>query len=262
MGGDNVQQPPQKTECRRHANVAAAAHIPQAARPAQLVIEESAHVVGGNMGFHNDVGEDDVQTEIGDAASEFIIVRQKINDGMKTADALQVFPPESEGRSQAETYASFNLLRNQNPCAEIGADAERFQLRAEGWSRHPAIQAGHHAGLLVGQRSDDPAQVVALHADVAVVDDQMIVASKLQHLLEIAHLHVCPENVGTDLQTDRTVRKFLPQLFDTGDGRIRRITDSENNFVFGIILQAVTAEALVDLRIDAFQRLENRNRRQ
>src|SRR5581483_2221898 len=48
---------------------------------------------------------------------------------------------------------------------------------------------------------------------------------------------------------------------DKRDGRIVRIAHTEDDFVFGVILQAVGTEALVHLGVSTLQRFKNRNRR-
>src|SRR5580658_3191801 len=52
------------------------------------------------------------------------------------------------------------------------------------------------------------------------------------------------------------------QLLDAGDRRVGRIAHAENDFVLGIVLQAVAAEALVNVRVCTLQRLEDGDWRQ
>src|SRR5438093_250623 len=56
------------------------------------------------------------------------------------------------------------------------------------------------------------------------------------------------------------LRELSLQTFDASHSRIGRIADAENDFVLGVILLTVTAEALIDLGIDSLQRLQDGNR--
>src|SRR5882757_4272724 len=87
----------------------------------------------------------------------------------------------------------------------------------------------------------------------------MIVMRLRQHLNQIADLPVCPQIHGADNQMDRTLREFHLQSANKLDSWIIRLADAKNHFIFGIVEQAVTAEALVHLGIGAFERLEDGN---
>ena len=82
-----------------------------------------------------------------------------------------------------------------------------------------------------------------------------------KHLQEIAHFEIHPEHVRANDETHRHVRKFLNQPLDNGNGGIVERGNAENDFVLGIILRAVTAQAFVSVRIQTAQGLQNRNRR-
>ena len=79
-------------------------------------------------------------------------------------------------------------------------------------------------------------------------------------MLEIAHLHIGAEYLGADNQSNVAVGEVSLQPFDRGHSGIGRIADAKNDFVFGVVLQAVTAEAFVNFRVSSLQRLENGNR--
>jgi hypothetical protein len=49
---------------------------------------------------------------------------------------------------------------------------------------------------------------------------------------------------------------------NTGDGGILSVTHAKNNFILGIILQAVTSEALIDIRVDPLEWLQDGNRQE
>ena len=82
-----------------------------------------------------------------------------------------------------------------------------------------------------------------------------------KHLQEIAHFEIHPEHVRANDETHRHVRKFPNQPLDGGNGRIIERRDAKNDFVLGIILRAVAAKALVSVRIQTAEGLQNRDRR-
>ena len=79
----------------------------------------------------------------------------------------------------------------------------------------------------------------------------MVVFRDWNHLRQIADFDIGSENLRTKQQTDVTVRKVTLQTLDQDKRRVIAITDSENDFVFRIVLQAVAAEALIHLRVGA-----------
>ncbi len=85
----------------------------------------------------------------------------------------------------------------------------------------------------------------------------MAVAGKRRHLDQIADLAIVAEHLRADQQANLAVGKFPDQLLHGGHGGIGGFTDAEDQFVVGIILQAVAAEGLIHLRIDAAQRLQD-----
>src|ERR1700683_2396136 len=87
----------------------------------------------------------------------------------------------------------------------------------------------------------------------------MVVARRRQHLLEIADLHIRSEFVRGNDQANGAGGEFPLQLLDAGDGWIIGIADAEDDFKLGIVLQAVAAEARVDVGVRALQWLQNRN---
>ena len=111
--------------------------------------------------------------------------------------------------------------------------------------------------MLIREWSNDPPEVIGLDPYIAVIHEEMLVASGLRHVLEIAHLHVRPKHIRADEQTDCAVGELPLQLFDAGYGGIGQIADAENDLVLGIALQTMAAEALIDFRVGALQRFKN-----
>ena len=113
------------------------------------------------------------------------------------------------------------------------------------------------ADVLIRQRQNDSAKIVGINANVAVIDDQVLESRTRQHLLEITDLHIRAKLVWRHNQPYRASRKLALQLLHAGNGGIIRIADAEDDFVLGIVLQAMTAETLEDVRIGSLQRLKN-----
>src|SRR5258708_7350044 len=82
------------------------------------------------------------------------------------------------------------------------------------------------------------------------------------HLREAADLSVCAEFLFAWDQLDRACGELTLQFLDDCQRRIVWITDSEDNFVIWIILNAVRAEAQIHLWISALQRFQDRNWRE
>src|SRR5690349_13923112 len=87
----------------------------------------------------------------------------------------------------------------------------------------------------------------------------MLIASRLRHLLKIADLYIRPKYVGADHQPDIEIGEVAPEPFHTVHRGVGRIADAEDNFVLGIILQAIAAKTLVHFRIGTLQRLKDGN---
>ncbi len=51
------------------------------------------------MRLDHNVGEHHLKTETGDPPPQFVVVRKKIDDGLESADALQISAPESQRRA-------------------------------------------------------------------------------------------------------------------------------------------------------------------
>lgn len=257
MGEKEIQQRPEDAEGRDQADVAAQAGIANSARPAHLVRKKVPQTVGGQMCLDNNAGEQNLQSEIGQSFSEFIVVGEEIDDLAKPSNLFEIGPAKSEGGTEAEVKAAFELLCGENSCTEICADTQRFKLRSESALGDAAVETCDHAHAGIEQGRDDFLQVVALDKDVAVVDDQVFVTHGLKHLLEIADLHIGSEFIRADDQPDLAIGKFLLQLLNAGDRGIIWITDSEEDFECGIVLQTVATKTLIDIRIGSLQRFEN-----
>ncbi len=83
-------------------------------------------------------------------------------------------------------------------------------------------------------------------------------AGKRRHLDQIADLAIVAQHFRADKQANLAVGKFLDQLLHGGHGGIGGLADAEDQFIVGVVLQAMAAKALIHLGIDAAQRLQDR----
>ena len=84
----------------------------------------------------------------------------------------------------------FYLSRSQYSRRKIGADAERFQTRAQSRPGYSSIEAGDQSSLRIGQWRNDAPQVIRLNANVAVIHHQVLKPCVTQHLRQVADLDV------------------------------------------------------------------------
>src|SRR5215469_17168787 len=155
--------------------------------------------------------------------------------------------------------SAFDLPRREHAGNEIRADADRLQLGSESIGCDPPVWAGDHPHVLILKWGHYPGQVIGRDKDVAVVDKDMVMPGKGQHLNQVAGLAVVPQHVRTHQEPDVALREFFHQFVDCFNRRIVGVAHAENDFVCRIILDAVTAEALIHLRIHATQWFQDRN---
>src|ERR1700687_1093114 len=157
--------------------------------------------------------------------------------------------------------AAFDEPRRQDPGAEVRTDGKRFQARSQARTRDASIKTRYQPDLQILQRGNHVPQVVGLDADVAVVYHDVFVPRFRQHLRQVADFDVHAQVFQTEHKPDRNLRKFSLQSLDECNRRIISLADAKDNFVLGIVLQKMTAKAVIHLRISTPERLENRNRR-
>src|SRR5579863_2052311 len=90
----------------------------------------------------------------------------------------------------------------QHARAKISADSKRFQSRSERRRRDSAVEARDHADVVLRERQDHIAKVVRVDANIAVIDEDVLVPTLAQHLFKIADLHICAENLRTNYKFD------------------------------------------------------------
>src|SRR5947209_805674 len=157
--------------------------------------------------------------------------------------------------------AVFHLPRSQHPGKKVSADADGFKLGTQRVRGNSAIRTGHHSHLLTAKRRHHATQVIRSDKDVTVIDQDVLVAGVRQHLHHVAGFAVVAQHLRAEHQPDLAGRELAHELMDGLYGRIVGLVDAKDNFVFGIILDAMAAKALIHLRVNTTQGLENGNRR-
>src|SRR6185312_10213498 len=123
------------------------------------------------------------------------------------------------------------------------------------------IRAGDHANLRPGKRGHHAAQIIRRDIDITVIDKNVAVLRRAQHLHQITGLAIVAQHFRADQKADFTFGKFPNQPLDGFHGGIVRLTYAENDFIFRITLYTVAAETFIHLRINAAQWLEDGYRR-
>src|ERR1019366_8266373 len=100
-------------------------------RPAQLMRPEIAKTVIRQRSLDHGIGQPDLISGGGGAGTELVIVAQVVGQGLQTADFAQYGFGGRDGRPQTETNATFHSACDQDASTEVGAESQRFQLRAQ-----------------------------------------------------------------------------------------------------------------------------------
>src|ERR1700675_557435 len=90
----------------------------------------------------------------------------------------------------------------------------------------------------------------------------MVISCRGQHLHQVADLGIRTQCLGTGHEMNGTLWELASQTLNCEHGGIAGFADAEYDFVLRVLLQAMTAEALVNFRILAFERLQNRDWRE
>jgi len=173
---------------------------------------------------------------------------------------LQITSAESQGRAQSEVEPFFDKSRAQHSGDEIGADSKRLESRTQSWGGDASVQASHHPNRRIRQRHDHTTQVVRRNADITVIDQQDFMACRRQHLCQRTQLAIGTQVALANQQINLPIRILRLQLANRFDRRVIGIADAEDQLKFRIVLLAVTAKRLPDLRIDSLQRFQDRDR--
>src|SRR5712692_9899288 len=105
------------------------------------------------------------------------------------------------------------------------------------------------------------ADVARPHAHVAVSNDERVVLGVADEIGEVADLEMRTDGaaVGHELQFE--TGKLMAEALDNDHGGIVKVPDAEDDFKTAIVLEAKTAEILVQLPVVTPQRLQYRDGR-
>src|SRR5271165_4397115 len=142
------------------------------------------------MRFDDSFREMNFEAETSDTFPEFVIVGEEIENRFEASNASEIGAAEGQRRAEGETNSALELPCDQHARDEVGADAERFELRRDGRLGNSPIEAGDHAYALVSERRGHAGEIIRFDADIAVVHDKKFMARVRQHLLQVADLHI------------------------------------------------------------------------
>ena len=223
--------------------------------------EKLTHRVSGQKGADDGGAEFNSLSGGGDAAAEFIVVGQIVQQRFEAADGFEVAAAERQRGTQPEAQSLFQKPRAQNARHKVSADAQGFEARAQSRAGDTAVKTSHQSDGSVRERRDYLAQIIRRNPDIAVVHQQEFVARCRQHLRQIADFDIRSQNALANNQFNRKRGIFRLQLAHHIDGRIGGIADPEDQLKLRVVLFAMAAKTLPSLGIETFQRLENRNGR-
>src|SRR5580698_152767 len=212
-------------------------------------------------GFDHLTAQDHFETALPHARAQLVIICQIIDQLLQTANRLQCFARDGQGRAQAEADAVFYLPRSEDARDKVRGNPQRFHARADRGLRVAPIKRSHQADTTATpprqlKTAHNPPQVVGGNLYVAVVDQNMVVLRAAQHLHQVAHLAVGAKQLRTQHQANRPLRKLRLELFNGRHGRIRHAADAEQDLVWTLILlYTMAGEARIHLRIKTLHRL-------
>ena len=192
------------------------------------------------------------QSEPGDVHAKLVVVRQVLGDGLEAADGAEIFGAKGHGRPEGEIRHA-EQPRHHHAGREFGGDAQSLGARGRGIGVG-AVKAGHQADGGVVQRRRYRAQVVRLHANVAVVDQQQRVARVRDQFRQHPGLDVGVgglDRVGSDGNRGKLPLEAVNIL----ERRVGGIAYAEEDFELGIILAGVGNDGFVESRVAAMHRL-------
>ena len=123
------------------------------------------------------------------------------------------------------------------------------------------VQARHPSDFRISQRRHHSAQVVRLHANVTIIDDQDFVPRLIHHAHKLGHFVVDGLAPRSKKNANLPLRKIVFQLFQNRHRRITSIPNAKNQLVLRIVLPAITRQVFVSLGIQPPQRFEVAYRR-
>src|ERR1700683_3606766 len=187
--------------------------------PAKLVAE------GFTKGLLRENGGDrmgrelDAIAAVGDAVAQLVVVAEKVYQRGKATDPGEARLSGGHRRSQGKIDIA-ELPGGKHAGVEIAGDADGFQVGGKRRRGQPAVKAGHQADRWVLERKADGTQVIGFHADVAIADDQEVVAGVFRQADQLIHLLAGAELLAAGKEANRNRRKITYDFLDYGNGRV------------------------------------------
>ena len=126
---------------------------------------------------------------------------------------------------------------------------------------HAREQVRHQPDARLRQVADRLAEVRRPHPDVRVGDQDHVVLAKPVHRGQVLDLRIQPERRRADDELGVVVGKLGQQLLHHGDRRIVLVGHAEEQLIGGIIEPEEAPQVLLELLVQALERLEDRDRR-
>src|ERR1700722_6247137 len=234
--------------------------IADAQVPAQLVAKSVAQRFVRINDVHREAAQLHAITARHDAVPQFVIVAEIIGQRFEPADFSEVLLGSSHHRAQHK-IESAEKPRHQHAGSEVGAVAQRFQIRREATIGQPAVQASHSANLWIMEWPYHRAKKIRIHANVAIADDYHLVPRFASHAAQFVNFVADPNFRRANKQANRTPRKITNHFLNNRHRRIDLSAHAEKNFNLRIILPAKTGEVLVGFAVKPANLLQDADRR-
>src|SRR5208283_3506545 len=143
-------------------------------QPTKLMLKQGSRVPLDDVGGHDVRRQHRAQPQPPSELPKPIIIRELVGDGLKSAYGPQGLAPNRDRGSEGEGPRA-QEMRDPNRWREPVVDEEGAQSGPEAEDRPSSIQAGDDADRRVVQRRDHLGEIVLLHANVAVGEDEAVV---------------------------------------------------------------------------------------
>jgi len=191
-------------------------HIPQFARvprrssPPQLVITKPPKIVIRHRRLYHFAAQLHQIAGLRDARAYLVIIRQILDQRLQPARLRQRSLRHRQCRPKTKTNAVLQPSRRQHSRQKVGRDSQRLQpgphRHRRPTLRRPAnVRSRHHPHPPIRKTLHHQQQIVGRHANVAVVDQDIVIPRLAQHLHQVCS--PCPKSPavhGTPPAVSRT----------------------------------------------------------
>src|SRR5262245_36798718 len=230
---------------------------PDRTRPSQLVPPKFAQrrlradMGDGEARYH------DIAAMSAQRRPHRVIVRETVDERLEAADRRQRLAPERQCRAEARMRQA-EPKGDRDTRQELRVGDERCQPCPDAVEANAVVEAGHGTDAWLFQRGDHAAKVAAIDPNIAIGEDDDLVADARRHVDEVRDLAIQPVRFVVDDNIEMAILLKLAQALDDGDRAVARMLDAADDLNLArIILRAERAEVLQQTRLAAVQRLEN-----